>query len=287
MNIRSKKHVSVPILGLGLCCLLVCCGSSPSGSGQGARPAQGQAPSQAARILANQVGYEPLAPKKAVIQGHPGDAFAAFTVRRYPGGDPVLTGTPVHAGPVAKWKDWDFWTVDWSAVTEEGTFVIECGSVRSHPILVRNNVLALSTPLRRRLLFQGPEIVGPLGQGRPADDVRGEARCRRRPRRLVRRDRRLRQAPLALVLLVLFQPSADLSHGLGPFPDAPGDRAGGRPGVQAIPQAPPRRGPLRRRLPRPDQGPERLVLHHRLGTRPGEEARRPAHHGQGRSATSS
>ena len=30
--------------------------------------------------------------------------------------------------------------------------------------------------LGRHLLFQGPAVVGPLGQGRPEDDVRGEER---------------------------------------------------------------------------------------------------------------
>lgn len=29
-------------------------------------------------------------------------------------------------GPIAKWKDWDFWTVDWSQVRGDGTYVIEC-----------------------------------------------------------------------------------------------------------------------------------------------------------------
>jgi hypothetical protein len=160
MNIRLRKPALGPILGFSLCVVLVCCGSSPSGSGQGARPAQGQAPSQAARILTNQIGYEPLAPKKAVIQGHAGDTVAAFTVTRYPGGDPVLTGTPVHAGPVAKWKDWDFWTVDWSAVIEEGTYVIACGSVRSHPIMVRHHVLALNTLSDVIYYFKGQRSSG-------------------------------------------------------------------------------------------------------------------------------
>ena len=141
--------------------------------------------------------------------------------------------------------------------------------------------------LRRHLLLQGPALVRALGQGRPRHDLRGPARRRRRPRRLVRRLRRLRQAPLAPVLLELLQPPAGLAHRLGPVPGperARGARRrrGGRARHQAVPQAPPRRGPLRRRLPRPAQGPERLVLHHRLGARPGEEARGPPHHAEGR-----
>jgi hypothetical protein len=170
MSIHPRKQAFGPILGLGLGCLLVCCGSSPSGSGQGARPAPGQARPRPARILTNQIGYEPLAAKRAVIQGHAGDAFASFTVKAYPGGDPVLTGKPVHSGPVGKWKDWDFWTIDWSGVTSEGLYVIECAvpgapgasarPLRSHPTLVQRNVLARNTLSDVIYYFKGQRSSG-------------------------------------------------------------------------------------------------------------------------------
>ena len=146
-------------------------------AGQSTPPAQGQAPSKPARILTNQVGYEPSGAKKAVIQAHAGDAFAAFAVKRYPGGEVVLSGAPVHVGPVAKWKDWDFWTVDWSAVKDEGTYVIECspraitageaaagkaapGAVRSHPVLVQKNALARNTLSDVIYYFKGQRSSG-------------------------------------------------------------------------------------------------------------------------------
>ena len=140
---------------------------------------------------------------------------------------------------------------------------------------------------RRHLLLQGPALIRPLGQGRPQADLRGEGRHRRHARRLVRRHRGLRQAPLAPLLLELFQSPAGLAHGLEPLPDPPGDRAARRPQLQAVSEAAPRRGPVRRRLPRPEQEPEGVVLHHRLGARPGEEARGPPHHRRRPSATSS
>lgn len=176
-------------LSLALCSLfclgLACCGSSPSGdSGKAGRPAQARVAPPAARILADQVGYEPGGAKKAVIQGRAGDSFASFTVRRLPGGEIVLSGLPVHAGPVAKWKDWDFWTVDWSAVTAEGTYIIEAAGgtnragapadrsraasscpdpaplLRSHPILVRKNVLTLGTLSDVLYYFKGQRSSG-------------------------------------------------------------------------------------------------------------------------------
>ncbi len=133
--------------------------------------------SQPARILTNQVGYEPTGAKKAVIQGHAGDAFAAFAVKSYPGGEVVLTGTPVHVGPVAKWKDWDFWTIDWSAVDKGGHLhhrmrvegrrgwqlrLRYCGSatLRSHPILVQKNALTRNTLSDVIYYFKGQRSSG-------------------------------------------------------------------------------------------------------------------------------
>ncbi|HMA54632.1 MAG TPA: glycoside hydrolase family 9 protein, partial [Acidobacteriota bacterium] len=115
--------------------------------------------------MTNQVGYEPTGAKKAVIQGHAGNTFTAFTVKSFPGGEIVLTGTPAHVGPVAKWKDWDFWTVDWTAVGQEGTYVIECAAkpgapVRSHPVLVRKDALTRNTLSDVIYYFKGQRSSG-------------------------------------------------------------------------------------------------------------------------------
>lgn len=130
--------------------------NEPATSSSPARPAP--------RILTNQVGYSPLSPKKAVVQARAGDAFTSFRVVRYPDGATVLAGTPVHDGPVAAWKDWDFWTVDWSAVTGEGTYVVECaspaGPVRSHPVLVRKSALVRGTLSDVIYYFKGQRSSG-------------------------------------------------------------------------------------------------------------------------------
>jgi hypothetical protein len=134
------------------------------------KPAAVKVKGASAKILTNQVGYEASGPKKAVIQGHVGDTFTAFTVKSFPGGEVVLSGTPRHDGPVRKWKDWDFWTVDWSAVDKEGTYVIECasqagagaaaGTVRSHPVLVQKNALERNTLSDVIYYFKGQRSSG-------------------------------------------------------------------------------------------------------------------------------
>jgi hypothetical protein len=117
------------------------------------------------KVLTNQVGYEAAGPKLAVIEGHPGDAFGRFTVMDMKTGEKVLSGLPRHAGPVEKWKNWDFWTIDWSAVAGEGTYVIECvspnGAVRSHPVSVQKNALERNTLSDVIYYFKGQRSSGP------------------------------------------------------------------------------------------------------------------------------
>jgi hypothetical protein len=119
-----------------------------------------------AKILANQVGYEVLGPKRAVILGHAGDCFDQFIVRDAATGEIVLTGVPGSAGPVVQWKDWIFWTVDFSPVAREGIFTIEAvspkGNVESHPLLVQKNILERNTLSDVIYYFKGQRSSGAL-----------------------------------------------------------------------------------------------------------------------------
>ena len=133
----------------GLCAGL----AVPAASGQGAK------------VLANQVGYEADGPKLAVIEGRAGEAFTRFDVVDPATGEKVLSGAPRHVGPVDRWKDWDFWTIDWSPVRREGTYVIECASsggvVRSHPLSVLKNALERGTLSDVVYYFKGQRSSGP------------------------------------------------------------------------------------------------------------------------------
>ena len=100
------------------------------------------------KVLINHIGYDPGGVKQAVIQGDPGGAWSGFKVIEAGTGKVVLAGTAVAVGPVRKWKDWYYWTLDFSALTQEGTYLIECSSpretVRSSPFLIQKNVLERS-----------------------------------------------------------------------------------------------------------------------------------------------
>jgi hypothetical protein len=100
------------------------------------------------KILINHLGYDPGAKKLAVIQGSPNGAWSAFRIIEAGTGKVGLAGTAVSVGPVQKWKDWHFWTIDFSALTQEGSYFIECASpretVRCYPFLIQKNVLERS-----------------------------------------------------------------------------------------------------------------------------------------------
>jgi hypothetical protein len=101
-----------------------------------------------AKILINHIGYEPGGVKRAVLQGGPDGAWSAFQVIEVGTGKVALSGKAVSVGPVRKWKDWCFWTIDFSVLIQEGTYLIECSSpcetVRSYPFLIQKKVLERS-----------------------------------------------------------------------------------------------------------------------------------------------
>ena len=155
MSIASWRSARVSIACLSLSLVLAGCSS---------RQSEDKDQAQDARILTNQVGYEPLGTKRAVIQAGAGGTFATFTVKTWPDGNVVLSGTPRHDGPVRNWKNWDFWTIDWSAVAAEGAYVIECGRaaglLRSHPVLVQRNALERNTLSDVIYYFKGQRSSG-------------------------------------------------------------------------------------------------------------------------------
>ncbi len=118
------------------------------------------------QVLVNHIGYEQDAFKRAVILGHAGDEVTGFTVIDTASGQSVLSGAAVKAGPVDQWKDWIFWTVDFGAVTNAGTYLVECqtsaGAVRSFPFLIQPDLLEKHTLSGVIYYFKGQRSSGLL-----------------------------------------------------------------------------------------------------------------------------
>jgi Glycosyl hydrolase family 9/Cellulase N-terminal ig-like domain len=101
------------------------------------------------KVLTNHVGYEASGPKHAVILGNASDNFTTCTLKDAHDGRTVLTVPAQHSGPVKKWRDWHFWTVDFDSFSTEGTFYLLCTSgdapARSYPFAIRRLLLEQST----------------------------------------------------------------------------------------------------------------------------------------------
>lgn len=72
-------------------------------------------------ILVNHMGYSANGPKKAVVQCTGGEQPSRFSLIDTAGAV-VFTGPLVHTGPVARWNTGDYFTADFSGLTEEGFY---------------------------------------------------------------------------------------------------------------------------------------------------------------------
>ncbi len=102
-----------------------------------------------AKILTNQVGYNANGPKHAVIVGNAHDQFTACTLNDATDHHKVLDVPAQHVGPVKRWRDWDFWTLDFDAFTSEGRYYLSCASgdhsTESSPFNVQRLLLERNT----------------------------------------------------------------------------------------------------------------------------------------------
>ena len=101
------------------------------------------------KILTNHLGYEPLGPKHAVILGKAGDNVSACALKEEGSDREVLSIPAKAAGPVQKWRDWYFWTLDFNSFSTEGKYYLSCnssaGSIRSFSFLVQRELLERNT----------------------------------------------------------------------------------------------------------------------------------------------
>src|SRR5438876_5571313 len=117
-------------------------------------------------VLVNHVGYELGGPKRAVVQGHQGDDVRSCAVVDAATGSPVATEAPRYTGPVARWRDWVYWTLDFSSLERAGAFRVACatgrGEVTSATFRVEKGVLERHTLSDVLYYFKGQRSSGPF-----------------------------------------------------------------------------------------------------------------------------
>jgi len=101
------------------------------------------------KVLTNDLGYETSGPKHAVIVGEPSDSVSACVLKDDATDQVILAITPKATGPVHKWRNWYFWTLDFDSFATEGKYYLECtakaANIRSFPFLVQSDLLERNT----------------------------------------------------------------------------------------------------------------------------------------------
>ena len=117
-------------------------------------------------VLTNQIGYDVRGAKRAVVRGETGDEVSDFKLIEGGTGKEVMAGKAVSVGRVDHWKEWVFWTVDFSSVSAEGNYVVTCntnhGEVRSFPFLIERDLLERRTLSDVAYYFKDQRVVGKL-----------------------------------------------------------------------------------------------------------------------------
>jgi hypothetical protein len=139
--------------------------------------------SQTVKILTNQVGYEDDLAKRSVLVADTRIPVESFHLINTDNDRIVFTGKPVFSGPVDKWKNWIFWTMDFSDYTKDGTYDLELvlpgRTVVSHSFRIGKNVLEQSTISDVIYYFKGQRCSGLLDkadhhlslEGRPGGSI--------------------------------------------------------------------------------------------------------------------
>ncbi|QXJ24406.1 glycoside hydrolase family 9 protein [Actinomadura graeca] len=91
------------------------------------------------QIFVNNVGYDPGAPKRAVITAR--TAPERFEIVDAGSGQTVHSGRPEDAGTVADWDGRNYWTADFSQVERPGDYYVAVGPARSAQFRIAATVL--------------------------------------------------------------------------------------------------------------------------------------------------
>lgn len=123
---------------------------------------------QTFRVLTNQVGYEYNKPKRAVVVSTRHLPLAFFELIDDSTGRPVYRSRPVYSGRVDKWKDWQFWTIDFTPYTTAGTYRLRVfgpgHTSTSWPFIIGANTLEKATLSDIVYYFKGQRCAGLLDQ---------------------------------------------------------------------------------------------------------------------------
>jgi hypothetical protein len=86
------------------------------------------------KVLHNHLGYQTTADKVALVQSSGALSSTNFTLYDQRTRQPVFSGPLLAQGGVAQWRDWKFWSADFSNVQAEGEYVLIVDGVMPPPM---------------------------------------------------------------------------------------------------------------------------------------------------------
>ena len=119
------------------------------------------------QVLVDQVGYETLAPKQAILEGTSEDQPQKFSLIDVDSGKTVYEASVQPAGTVVAWAGRVFWTADFSSWQKAGHYILEvAGSngARSCSFEISDNILERETLSSLVFYFKGQRASGLLDQ---------------------------------------------------------------------------------------------------------------------------
>lgn len=123
---------------------------------------------QQVKVLTNHIGYEAQGAKKAILLCEQKQTFTDFQVVNDASGKAVYTGKPVFNGAINKWRNWLFWTIDFSTYNNVGSYRIivkhNGNTVSSFPFVIEKNLLERNTISDVIYYFKGQRSSGLLDE---------------------------------------------------------------------------------------------------------------------------
>jgi hypothetical protein len=97
------------------------------------------------KVLVNQVGYDSAAVKHAAIEAPEKLHISSFKLFNAKNGSEVYHGKVTYRGSVDHWKDWKFWTLNFTQFSKPGKYFLKVntnnGYARSYIFKIGNNTL--------------------------------------------------------------------------------------------------------------------------------------------------
>ncbi|MGL1894520.1 MAG: glycoside hydrolase family 9 protein [Spirochaetaceae bacterium] len=92
------------------------------------------------KIFISHPGYTVSTSKKAVLKAPESFTGRSFSLINRENGDIVYTGEIVRAGTVDNWKDWYFFSLDFSGFKELGRYYIDVDGISSEPFYIEETI---------------------------------------------------------------------------------------------------------------------------------------------------